>query len=258
VAAYSQVPGTSGETDKRLAKRPSVEEARAALNDLLDKIRFEKVRVNEGYLKALGLKAPEKRGELIDALPGPQEWKNAPASWKFAGGVLTIESGKSTDWFISPMDGKQTGNAPLLLFRPAAEFTLTAKVTPTFAAQWDAGVITVWVNETTWAKLAFEKSVYQEPTIVSVVTRGVSDDCNSSVISGGSVWFRIARVGDGFGFFHSADGRSWKMVRSFTLGEAPDLRVGFGSQSPVGGGATAVFSEISYKPEPIKDFFAGQ
>jgi hypothetical protein len=47
-------PGT-GNAEKRIAARPSPEEAQAIFDDLLKKVQFSGERVNDGYLKALGL-----------------------------------------------------------------------------------------------------------------------------------------------------------------------------------------------------------
>jgi hypothetical protein len=52
----------------------------------------------------------------------------------------------------------------------------------------------VYFDDANWPKFALELSVYREPTIVTVVTRGVSDDCNSSVVGGGSIWYRTRRL----------------------------------------------------------------
>lgn len=199
------------------------------------------------------------KGEIqMDSLPGPQEWKNLPAASKAEGNQLTISAGKSTDWYISPVDGAHTANAPVLLFKPARDFVLTARVTAELTTKWNAGTLMVYVDDANWAKFALEKSMYQEPTIVTVVTRGVSDDCNSVVVNGTATWLRVVKLGNAIGFFHSTDGHAWKLVRAFTLGDAPKLRVGFSSQSPVGDGATSVFSDISYRPESVKDFLAGE
>jgi hypothetical protein len=43
-----------GDTEKAVAARPSIEDSRAAFQDLLVKIRFENTTPNEGYMKALG------------------------------------------------------------------------------------------------------------------------------------------------------------------------------------------------------------
>jgi hypothetical protein len=55
IVTYAKEPGNTGEAEKRLGMRPSLADSRAALNDLLVKIRFENCKVNKGYLEALGL-----------------------------------------------------------------------------------------------------------------------------------------------------------------------------------------------------------
>ncbi len=194
----------------------------------------------------------------IPGIPGTLEWRNQPVSWSAGENGLRIEAGAKTDWYISPLDGKKSANAPLLLFQPAPEFILTARVKVDFRNQWDAGFLMVWADDTTWAKFALEKSAYQEPTIVTVVTRGVSDDCNSVRVAGDSVYLRVARTGPAIIFYASEDGRTWRMVRAFTLGKAENLRVGFAAQSPLGERGTASFSEIVYAPRKVADVFAGQ
>ena len=204
------------------------------------------------------LQAADRPILSLTDLPGVPEWKNAAVRSKMDGGRLTIAAGPSTDWYISPVDGKSSSNAPVLLFRPARDFVLTAKLNVEFATQWDAGMLMVYANDRNWAKFALELSVDGEPTIVTVVTRGVSDDCNSSTVHGGSIWYRIAKSGPAFGFYASPDGHSWKLVRAFTLGDFEEVRVGFGSQSPVGRSGVATFSDITYSARTIKDFLRGQ
>ena len=58
IVAYAKVPGTMGDTEKRIAKRPSQEHINAAFAELLDNLQFSKCRINQGYLKALGLNVP--------------------------------------------------------------------------------------------------------------------------------------------------------------------------------------------------------
>jgi hypothetical protein len=48
-------PGT-GNAEKRIAARPSPEDAQAIFDDLLKKVQFSSERVNPAYLQALGLK----------------------------------------------------------------------------------------------------------------------------------------------------------------------------------------------------------
>ncbi|HEY4931256.1 MAG TPA: cellulase family glycosylhydrolase [Terriglobales bacterium] len=57
IVAYAKLPGGTGEVEKHLAQRPPQEHINAAFADLLDKIQFSQCRINQGYLKALGLAA---------------------------------------------------------------------------------------------------------------------------------------------------------------------------------------------------------
>ena len=59
IVAYAKTPPATGLAEKQIAARPSLEHSRQALNDLLEKIQLSHCRVNEGYLKALGLKVPQ-------------------------------------------------------------------------------------------------------------------------------------------------------------------------------------------------------
>jgi len=57
IVAYAKLSGGTGDTEKRIAKRPPQEHINAAFAELLQNIQFSKVQINEGYLKALGLRA---------------------------------------------------------------------------------------------------------------------------------------------------------------------------------------------------------
>jgi len=53
--------------------------------------------------------------------------------------------------------------------------------------------------------------------VVSVVTRGVSDDANAFVVDGRTVWLRVSRVSHAFAYHASLDGKAWRMVRFFSI-----------------------------------------
>ncbi|MDL4814252.1 DUF1349 domain-containing protein [Actinomadura sp. OS1-43] len=115
------------------------------------------------------------------------------------------------DMFIDPgsgPDGEPTLNAATLLgVPPDGDFRFSARVTVDFAATYDAGVLLLWIDERRWGKLCFEYSPGGEPMIVSVVTRGVSDDANAFTVEGGTVWLRISRIGRAYAYHASLDGR---------------------------------------------------
>jgi regulation of enolase protein 1 (concanavalin A-like superfamily) len=194
----------------------------------------------------------------LDGIPGPLVWQHPPKSWKIDNGkTLTITAGKATNWYISAVGDDKSDSSNRLLFKPAADFVLSAKVTVGNRSTWDAGGLVLYVNDTLWAKFGIEVTTNKIPTIVSVVTRGISDDNNSIAIDSGSAYLKVAKAGTGILFYESPDGKNWSIIRAFTLGDVPDLRVGFSSQSPVGEGCTSVFSEIQYQPKKI-DLWAGK
>jgi regulation of enolase protein 1 (concanavalin A-like superfamily) len=89
--------------------------------------------------------------------------------------------------------------------------------------------------------------------MVTVVTRVLSDDCNSIAISGNTVYIQIAKSVPAYVFCSSPDGKSWQVLRVFSLGESSKARTGFESQSPAGDGAEVAFSEICYSTKKITD-----
>ena len=185
-------------------------------------------------------------------------WQNPPANWKIENGKdLSITAGKRTDWFISPIDGKQSDKTPRLLFKPADDFLLSAKVTTQFGAHWDSGALVLFVGNSVWAKLCFEMTLENHPAIVTVVTKERSDDSESFQITRNSVYLKLVKNGSAIFFYASQDGENWSIVRSFSLGNNPDLRVGFSSQSPAGDSCTSVFTQIRYLPGKV-DLWSGK
>jgi regulation of enolase protein 1 (concanavalin A-like superfamily) len=190
----------------------------------------------------------------LSGLPGELQWKNQPVDSKVEFGTLTIGAGELTDWFIDPSGVVNKGNAPIALFAPPDEqFTLRARVSVDFEATFDAGVLFVYESETSWAKLCFELSPQGKPMVVSVVTKGSSDDCNSLPIEGSSIYLRVARQGQAFAFHYSLDGRVWNLVRYFSLGALSNLQMGLSSQAPTGTRCSATFAEVEYRQGALKD-----
>jgi regulation of enolase protein 1 (concanavalin A-like superfamily) len=196
----------------------------------------------------------------IPGIPAPMWWVEAPAEWRIGDdGGLSIRSGPRTDLFIDPQGGETPAvlNAPRLVGRVAGDFVLSASVTVDFSSTYDAGVLALHAHPRSWAKLCFEYSPSGQPMVVSVVTRGVSDDCNSFDVDGHQVWLRVARLGAAFAFHASTDGRYWQFVRHFALDSTDDVSVGFLAQSPTGAGCMARFDEIRYVPERLADLRSG-
>ena len=160
--------------------------------------------------------------------------------------------------FVDPQQSAEPKlNAPVLVGDPSGDFLLSARVTVDFAATYDAGVLVLYASDSVWAKLCFEYSPQREPMVVSVVTRGVSDDCNSFVVDGTSVWLRIARVGAAYAFHASTDGSGWSFVRHFALEAGAEPSVGFAAQSPTGEGCAVTFERIAYEATRLGDLRSG-
>ncbi len=196
----------------------------------------------------------------LPGMPGEMQWTHPPVAWQMADGTLTATAGPVTDLFTSPGGGTPMNNSPRLMTEVAGDFLFSARVTVDFRAKFDAGVLLLYAGPETWAKLCFEYSPLDEPTVVSVVTRGLSDDCNSVVMPSNTVFLRVARMGDAFGFHYSVDGAVWHMVRFFSLGEmGKDAAIGVGIsvQSPTGAGCTAVFDRIQFAQRTLADMRSG-
>lgn len=193
-------------------------------------------------------------------LPFPLRPHGPDGHWSYANGTLTAHAGPGQDRFVPPggtaLD--PAGDAPRLLGAPEGDFQLIARVRADLRAPGDAGVLYLHVGEREWAKLCLELSP-DEPTVCTVVTRGHSDDANSFVVPGDTIWLRISRTASAFTFHASTDGERWTFVRIFTLGTptaTATALVGFMAQSPKGEGCEVRFDGVEFRrggPAGLRD-----
>jgi regulation of enolase protein 1 (concanavalin A-like superfamily) len=194
----------------------------------------------------------------IPNLPYHLHWLNAPRSWSLASeGQLTITAPAKTDWFIDPRGAVNISNAPVLMFLAKSSCILCAQVLVDHVATYDAGVLMVYESPLAWAKLCLELSPQGQPTVVSVVTKGVSDDCNAFPVKG-PMYFRIAKLEKAYAFHVSADGDRWDLIRYFTLEGNQNSQLGFLAQSPTGNGSTASFRQIHFEERLLADIRSGE
>lgn len=180
------------------------------------------------------------------------------------GDGVVAEAPARTDFYLNPggadaADAETMRNAATLLgLPPAGDFQFSARVTVAFRSRYDAGVLMVWIDERNWSKFCFEFSPAAQPMVVSVVTRGVSDDANAFTVPDPSVRLRISRVDRVYAFHASTDGTTWQLVRVFTMGDGvSEHRIGFEAQSPTGDGCTVNFTDIRFAPQPLADLRDG-
>jgi regulation of enolase protein 1 (concanavalin A-like superfamily) len=194
------------------------------------------------------------------SIPGLEqsfEWVGKPLDVEFGDRSLSMSATPKTDFFTDPETSQVVATTSALVCSPKTEFMLSAQVEVTFASTFDAGALLLWSDTQSWAKLAFEYSPQSQSMIVSVVTRGQSDDCNSVLIDSSSVWLRVSGLGDAHAFHYSTDGELWHFVRYFRLDTYGSVDVGFEAQSPLGGGCVARFSNISYVAERLASLRSG-
>lgn len=178
--------------------------------------------------------------------------------------ALRVTAPPRTDIFTDPSGGLSYDStavldAPTLMgVPPVGDFQLVARVTVGFVSTFDAGVLLLRVDDRHWGKLCFEYSPDGVPLIVSVVTRGVSDDANGFAVDGNQVWLRVSRIGAAYAYHASLDGTRWELVRHFALEDPTGaVTVGFEGQSPTGDGCAVTFDRIAFTPTRLGDLRDG-
>jgi len=162
-----------------------------------------------------------------------------------------------SDRFHDPAGDTRQADSPLWAVEAAAPSNLVARVTVDFTDTFDAGVLMAYQSRDAWAKLCFERDPAGRPMVVSVVTRGRSDDANAFLVDGSSVWLRITLIPRAYAFHASTDGQHWAFVRYFRLGGRGRPRLGLSAQSPVGAGCAVRFEDVLLSPGAVDDLRGG-
>lgn len=195
-------------------------------------------------------------------LPGlpPLTWTHSEGRHHREGDVLVLTSDAEVDWTNDATGAPASHTSTSLSFDIDEPFQLSARVSVDAPrTTFDAAVLTLWVDESCWAKLCFEYSPQGEEMVVSVVTDRYSDDANGPVSLEGSVWLRVSSLAGGaYAFHYSTDGVFWRFVRQFRLNTSARPRVGLMSQAPMGPAAAARFSQISLVREQLADVRDGR
>lgn len=174
-------------------------------------------------------------------------------------GTLVLTAAAGVDWSNDPTGGPQQHRAAALGFEPSGDLTLSARVRVDGPrSTFDAGALCVWGDQDHWAKLCFERSPQGDVMVVSVVTNGFSDDCNSTLVAGDEVYLRLSRVGEAWAFHSSLDGITWDFVRVFRLAVPAGATVGFLSQAPMGETCVSRFDQITWREETLGDLRDGR
>ena len=207
-----------------------------------------------------GGRSQAQNSDSVSMKPIPHKlfWENKAKKFFIQGDNLTIEAGEKTDMFRDPNVAYNTDNAPKLLFDADEDFILSASIEHSFSSKWDGGAIVIRSDSLNWVKFCFEKDYTGARRVVSVVTKNISDDCNSAEISTNKVFYKVAKADNVITLYYSTNGLKWFLVRHFQFEGNSRLTVGFLAQSPTGKKCTVKFSNITYLKKKIKDPYAGE
>jgi regulation of enolase protein 1 (concanavalin A-like superfamily) len=194
----------------------------------------------------------------LGPLPMAFEWQVAPADWTVGlDGALHIVAGPRTDLFVDPAGAPAELGAPRLMGAVAGDFQLSAHVRADLRATFDAGALVLHAADHEWVKLALERSPQGEAMVVSVVTRGISDDANGRVVTADGIWLRISRIGAACALHAADDGVHWGLVRHFAFPAGDGLTAGFLAQSPTGEGCAATFDGLDFSAQTLAELRDG-
>lgn len=200
----------------------------------------------------------KKDSLFFGGIPRSLMWENKPKGYNINKSSIVIVSGEKTDMFRDPNVTYNTDNAPKLMFKADSNFILSAAVEHSFTSKWDGGALVLKLDSLNWVKCCFEKDYTGARRVVTVVTKGISDDCNSVKVNSNKVYFKIAKANNVITIYYSLTGAKWFLIRHFTFDAYNNLNVGFLSQSPTGKECKVKFSDINYVIKKIKDPYIGE
>ena len=201
----------------------------------------------------------QSKNLLSNAFIEDFQWMNKPQDYDMVDNTISIKAMKGTDYFNNPEDGSITATAPFYYQQVEGDFVATALVEPDFGAMWNACALMVHIDSSHWIKFAFENSDATGKSIVTVVTREVSDDANGVLLSDHKkVWLKMVRKGDNYAMHWSIDGEGYKMARLSSLPSPPIVKVGLEAQSPVGDLANHQWLYFNIEKKTVKDLRKGE
>ena len=112
-------------------------------------------------------------------------------------------------------------------------------------------------NAITSSYVCFEYAPTGEPTVVSVVNRGVADDANAWVVDGNTLSLRVSRVDKRLRTHASVDAATWRMVRIFTIDSPVAPMIGFEAQCPNAEGCAVKFDDVRFVEDCLLDLRMG-
>ena len=190
---------------------------------------------------------------------GDLKWLNEPKSFVIEGNTLKVHAEKGSDYFNNPEDQTVTSTAPFLYKKVKGDFIAKTLVRPDFSSMWNAASLMVYMDSTHWIKFAFENSDATGKSIVSVVTKDISDDANGVILKNqDKIWLKLIRKGDVYSMLWSLDDKNYKMARLSSMPPVDTLKIGIEAQCPVGKMAKHEFLYFGLERKTVKDVRKGE
>lgn len=184
-------------------------------------------------------------------IPNYFSWLNKPNEWKFINGRLEIIAPTASDFFIDEEGPSIRNSAPFFYTNVKGDFDLTTRVDVEMLEMFDSGCLMLMSDSDNWAKLCYE-NWFGEPSIVSVVTKTMSDDCVSLKLGNVKPYLKILRSRNCFGFHYSLNNVDWTIIRYFNMNVPEEIKVGVVAQCPVGKGCKVGFEFLEMDSRKIK------
>lgn len=196
----------------------------------------------------------------LKSIPHPLSWNAQPAGLHIrSASSFSMKAAKGTDLYCFVDGSYYVHQVPMLLFKPDSSFIFSAKLSPQFKKLYDGSAVILYTDSSNWAKLLLEKMEDGSVAIGSSVVRDrVTDDNYHRTVPGNEVYFKAVRAGKVYCFYYATDGKTWNLLRTFSLEDTGNLRIGLYAQSPKGEGLTVEVSDVRYSAVPFKNFFTGE
>lgn len=194
----------------------------------------------------------------IPGIDKPVSWINQAAAYQPTATGIQIVAGEKTDKYIAPDYSYSIDNAPRAVFDADKDFVFSAVIQHPFENKWDGGALVLEADKDNWIKFCFEKDYTGAKRVVSVVTKGISDDANSIDLPSDTAHFKIAKKTDAVYLYVAKSPNNWFLVRAINFKFNQPLKLGLLAQSPEGKTNTVNFSDVKYSAVTIKDFWVGE
>lgn len=194
-------------------------------------------------------------------IPGIEKnisWVNKPKEFNTKDTGIQIIAGEKTDKYIAPDYSYTFDSAPRALFDSDRNFIFSTAIQHSFENKWDGGAIILEADKDNWIKFCFEKDYTGAKRVVSVVTKGISDDANSIEFSQNIAYYKMAKKEDTVYLYVSSTGKDWYLVRAINFKFDKVLKLGLLAQSPEGKANSVSFTNVKYSASTIKDFWVGE